>query len=266
MSYQRRQALKASLKSLLNQKLNNINIELIICNNSPEITLKKIKYSRLGRLLGKFKDVKIINFNYNWGVCIRYYLAKIATHDRILFIDDDIIITDTNFINFINDSFQELRSVDILSCWNTIWVEWTDKYLSTVSLAFTQPDVTKELLETDTCGAGICMFNRMILNEKTLNKIIDPDYPLADDMAFALVSLMENGSKTYYLPAYKKLFFHCESMNGALCKKKNHYKELYARYKNLFNTGYDPVLTRIKKIDSIEKYAVTKLPLSRHYW
>src|SRR5208337_5155496 len=72
ISYERMRSLAALLRSLLNQNLDGIEIELIICNNSNQSQLGKSFFSRVGRYLTRFKDIKVFNSDYNWRDRIRY--------------------------------------------------------------------------------------------------------------------------------------------------------------------------------------------------
>jgi len=136
-------------------------------------------------------------------------------------------------------------------------------------MGFTTPEIT-ELTETDTCGPGICMFNKQVLfNPKILN-MPPPDFPKADDMGFSLIAALECGSRSYYLPSYGMLKFHKQNVKEALYNRPGHYEDLYGLYKLLLNNGYKPVLSRsssqsVNK-DSPEQRAVQVLPAVKHPW
>ncbi len=269
LSYERLQALAALLKSLLKQELAGMELELIICNNSPRVRLTKSQFSSLGRLLNRYNDIKIINSSHNWRCGVRYAIATLARYETILFLDDDIILIDPHFIRYMFDHFQKLTPMDILSCWCTLWVEWNDDYFSAVSMSFTTPEII-ELTETDTCGMGICMFNKQVLSQKLLRRIISPPFPEADDMGFSLIAALECGSRSYYLPSYGMLGFHKDCTKGALYNRAGHYDDLYAFYKSLLNEGYKPVLSRLPsrfaECDLPSHWAVRAVPVVKHPW
>ena len=269
LSYERQKGLAALLKSLLQQKLNGLNIELILCNNSPRVRLTMSSLSRTGRLLRKFDDVKVFNSMYNWHDSIRYNLATAARYETILFIDDDITLVDSSFIRYMFDTFLTLGVADILSCWNTLWVEWQDDYFSTVSMSFEIPEIT-EVTECDTCGTGISMFRKpVLLNQRVLEVATRPKFPKAYDMGFSLIAAVEYGSRRYYLPSYGMLKIHKQYTQGALSARSGHYDDRYALYKSLFNSGYEPVLSRLSaksSRDTPEWRAAQLLPAVKHQW
>lgn len=269
LSYERMKALTALLKSLLQQHLNDLDIELILFNNSSRIQLTTSPLSRIGRLSRKFSDVKIVNSIHNWRDSIRYALATVARYETILFLDDDITLLDPNFIRYMFDTFRTLRPVDILSCWNTLWVDWQNNYFSAVSLAFTTPEIT-ELTECDTCGTGICMFNKsMLLNPKILEIAMCSNFPQAYDMGFSLIAAMECDSRRYYLPSHGMLKFHKQYTKKALSAYTGHYEDRYGLYKSLFNCGYKPVLSKLlseSKSTTPEWRAARILPVVKHHW
>ena len=49
LSYERQKGLAALLKSILQQKLNGLNIELILCNNSPRVHITMSYFSQILR-------------------------------------------------------------------------------------------------------------------------------------------------------------------------------------------------------------------------
>jgi len=272
LTYNRMKALAALLKSLLRQEMGDSELELIICNNSPCVRLKRSRFTKLGRLLRGFKDVKIFNSNHNWRTAFRYATAVLAKNDTILFIDDDITIMEPGFIRYMFDTFQTLQPIDLLSCWNTLWVEWKTDYFSCVSMSFKRPEI-KELTETDTCGPGICMFNKRILSSPKILNMPPSNFPKADDMAFSLIAALEFGSRSYYLPSYGMLKFHEQRDEAALYDRSGHYEDLYAFYKFLLNSGYRPVLSKLSRQSVSEHYedspefrAVQILPVVKHSW
>jgi hypothetical protein len=186
-----------------------------------------------------------------------------------MFIDDDITLVDQNFVKYMYDSFKNLRSIDIISCWNTLWVDWTNDYLTNVSMGFNTNEIT-EITQTDTCGPGICMFNKQILlNQRILDVVRPLDYPQATDMAFSLIAALEFGSRGYFLPSYGMLKIHQQYTKGALNAETGHYHDRYALYKSLFSSGYEPVLSRLSaksSRDTPEWRAAQLLPAVRNQW
>jgi len=244
LSFERMKSLELMLGSLLEQKLDGISVELIICNNSPRFHLSKSYFSRIGRILRKFPDAKIINSSQTWRTHIRYSLATLAKNNTILFLDDDLILRESNFISYMFKTFCTLGPSDILSCWNTLWVEWTDDFLSYVSLTFHNPQIT-EVTKSDVAGPGICMFNKQILTPNVLRGVMPTgEYSRAYDMAFSLAAYLEHQSQTYYLPSYGMIETHVQSRHHPLSAQEGHYTGRHALYKAMLNRGYIPVLSR----------------------
>jgi hypothetical protein len=184
-----------------------------------------------------------------------------------MFIDDDIVLLDPNFIRYMYDAFRTLTPVDIISCWNSLWVEWTEDHFSSVALTFDIPDIA-EITQTDTIGPGICMFNKGILaNSRILN--MSEGFSKADDMAFPLIAALEWGSRRYFLPSHNMLKMHDQGVINPLNKNHGHYDELYAQYRLLLDEGYQPVLAGIdpsSEADSPERRAARSLPLLTLPW
>lgn len=268
LTYQRRAALAELLRSLLRQELGSLPLELIVCNNSPGVRLKPSRFFPLGRLFRQFANLKIFNSSYNWRCRVRYAAATLATYDTIMFIDDDITLLNGNFISYMYENFRTLGSKDILSCWNTIWVDWNEDNYSCVSLTFEKPGIT-QLTQTDTIGPGICMFNKALLvNARIMD--LSRGFPKADDMAFPLVAAMEWGSRSYFLPSYKMLEMHYEYNQSPLYLVSGHSAELYAQFKGLLKEGYQPVLSRnaagLSERETPEQYAARLLPAMTYSW
>jgi glycosyltransferase involved in cell wall biosynthesis len=268
LTYRRPAALAALLRSLLRQKLGNLPLELMVCNNAPEIRLGPSRFSALGRLFRQFGDLKIFNSSHNWRCRVRYAVATLAAHDTIMFIDDDITLLDRNFIRYMYDNFRTLGPHDLLSCWNGLWVEWTEEYFRHVSLNFETQGITR-LTQTDTIGPGICMFRKGLLaNERILD--LSRGFPRADDMALPLVAALEFGSRSYFLPSYKMLEMHYEYNRNALYTVPGHTAQLYAQLKSLLHEGYRPVLSRIAAdpaaTESAEQYVARHLPAVTTSW
>jgi glycosyltransferase involved in cell wall biosynthesis len=268
LSYQRMASLMALLTSLLQQELGGLPLELIVCNNSPRMQLKQSRFSSLGRLFSQFANLKIFNSSYNWRCRVRYAIGTLATHDTIMFIDDDITLVDRNFISYMYENFHALRPMDLLSCWNSLWVEWTEDYFTCASLNFMTPEITA-LTQTDTIGPGICMFNKQILlNARIMD--LSRGFPNADDMAFPLIAALEWGSKSYFLPSYNMLEIHYEYNRNSLYEVSGHTQALYAQYNSLLKEGYQPVLSRnltnSSSGETPEQYAVRLLPAVKYCW
>jgi glycosyltransferase involved in cell wall biosynthesis len=268
LTYQRMGALAALLRSLLRQKLGSLPLELIVCNNSPRVRLKPSQFSTVGRLFSQFANLKIFNSSYNWRCQVRYAVATLAAHNTIMFIDDDITLLDRNFIIYMYENFRTLKPMDLLSCWNTIWVDWNEENFSCASLSFETPGIT-QLTQTDTIGPGICMFNKELLsNARILD--LSRGFSKADDMAFPLVAAMEWGSRSYFLPSYKMLEMHYECHRNSLYTVSGHSAELYAQFKSLLKEGYQPVLSRnaagLPERETPEQYAARVLPALTYSW
>ena len=268
LSYERMKSLELMLGSLLRQKMDNIKVELIVCNNSPRVYLRKSRFSGVGRMLQKFPDVRIINSSHNWSTDIRFSLATLAKNNIVLFLDDDLILLDNIFIAYMFDSFQKLGTFDILSCWNMLWVEWHEDFFSGVSLDFNTPEITG-LTKSDLIGPGICMFNKKILTPNVLQAVMPVAHREADDMGFPLAAYLEHKSESYYLPSYRMIEFHMQSQHEPMYARPGHYAVLYALYKEMLSTGYAPVLSRLSAQEyetSNEKRAVDLLEKMKFAW
>lgn len=242
LSYDRLFGLRALLDSLLQQELGEIQLELIVCNNSKNVYLDESRFSRIGRLLSKFQHKRIINSSYNWRCRVRYAFGTLATYDTILFLDDDVILSDRNFIQYMFQAHSSLRRQDIVSCWNTLWTEYNEDHFKFVSMTF-QSDEVSELTESDTIGPGISMFDKGILFSSKVLRMSE-QFEQADDMAFPLIAYQEWGSRSYFLPSSGMLQFHDQRLKNPLSFRHGHYKALYAQYKTLWKDGYQPVLSR----------------------
>ncbi len=242
ISYERMRSLAALLKSLLRQNLDGIEIELIICNNSSQLQLGKSYFSRVGRYLNRFKDVKVFNSDYNWRDRIRYCLGTVAKYETLMFLDDDVVLLDPDFVRYMYNNFKKLRPIDILSCWSDIWVDWRTENFRVVSLTFYEPD-PKELTRVDICGMGISMLNRRILFNSVIagmNRIFEE----VGDYIFPLMSTIELGSHCYFLPCYKKLKFHRQASKHAICQGDGFYDSILRIFEYLLQNGYRPLLER----------------------
>jgi len=266
LSYERMRSLELMLSSLCEQDMSQIPFELILCNNSPRLQIKKSHFSRLGRVLRKFPDIRIINSSHNWSTDIRFSLATLAKNSKILFLDDDMILQNKKFIASMFQSYLKLDPVDILSCWNMLWAEWTENFFSAVSLTFKTPQIT-ELTKSDVAGPGICMFNKHILTPNVLESVMPVKYHGADDMGFSLAAYLEHKSQAYYFPSYGMVEFHPQYQKKALDARVGRYKDLHALYKLMFKNGYVPVASRFSKnIDSPEARALAILSKHKFSW
>jgi glycosyltransferase involved in cell wall biosynthesis len=268
VSYRRMQALRYLLAGLLTQDMQNIQWELILVNNSSQVNLKPSLFSRIGRLLRRFPQVRVLNSSYNWGPGIRYALATAAQYKTILFIDDDIYPVHPQFLARMYSAFRKLNPVDILTCWADLWVEWDDNHLSTVSMGFLTPEIN-ELTEVDYCGTGISMLNkRVLLCPEMLD--ISPEYKFADTAWFPWIPNIVYGSRKFYFPSFDMLKYHKEKKRGALCQKDGYEKFIFSARKSMLNLGYQPVLGRSEpqQLDqgSPEQRAIQILPIVTRPW
>jgi glycosyltransferase involved in cell wall biosynthesis len=268
LSYERMGGLAALLESLKAQNLGGLRLELMVCNNSPRYHLKPGGTSKVGRLLQEFPDIKIFNSSFNWRCQVRYGLGTLVAHDTVMFLDDDITLLAPNFIQYMHSRFQTLGPYDLLSCWNAIWVEWTEDYFRTASLTFDSKEIT-ELTQTDTIGPGISMFRKQVLlHPRILN--LAQGFPQADDMAFPLVAALVWGSRSFFLPSYGMLTMHHEASRHELYEAPGHQQDMYAQFKALWQEGYEPVLSRDLEETSGREHptrlAVRRLPAVQYRW
>jgi glycosyltransferase involved in cell wall biosynthesis len=242
ISYERMRSLAALLRSLLRQNLDGIETELIICNNSNRSQLGKSFFSSVGRHLTRFKDIKVFNSDYNWRDRIRYSLGTVAKYETLMFLDDDVVLLDPNFVRYMFNNFRKLRPEDILSCWADIWVDWQPENFRVVSLSFYEHDL-EELTLVDSCGMGISMLNRRILFNPAIAGM-DSIFEQIGDYVFSLMSNMELGTQCYFLPSYKMLKFHRQASKHAICRGDGFYKSVISIFQFLLENGYRPLLER----------------------
>ena len=136
ISYDRPRALDSLLRGLSAQRLDNVAMELIVCNNAEDVQLSLSQDTTTGRLM-RLPDVKIVNSSHNWLCRVRYPMATLARYDTIIFIDDDVVINDDQFVKYMYDAFATVRPIDILSCWTALWTEWNDDHLKKVRMNWT---------------------------------------------------------------------------------------------------------------------------------
>lgn len=264
VSYERPNSLKMLLQSLLNQKINRIDLEVILINNSKENILSSSKFTKVGRLIHKFKDLKIINSSHNWGPGIRYIMALTAKYQNILFLDDDIYLTNDKFIQFMLHAYEKLRKTDILTCWAELWTEWSAKNLTFVPVDFMQPSI-KKIVRVDYCGTGICMFNKKILyNENILKAAME--YNFADTAWFPWLPSIIYETKKYYFPSTGMLKFHEERKKNAICLKPGYDKYILKMRKKMIKKGYKPVLSQPLTKYSIGERIFSQLPKITKIW
>lgn len=268
LSHDRKKGLKNLLRNILQQKINNLKLELIIINNYPKHYLKKTFFTPLGRILNKFEDVKIINSNYNWGCNIRHQIATLAKNDICLFLDDDIVLLDEDYIKDMYEAFLNIGEYDILSSWGKLWTEWNDNYFAKVDLNFKQKQIT-EITEFDAAGTGICMLNKEMLIKKDLLKML-PEAPEAYDTPFSQLAYLALGSHSYYFPAYERMCFHNQKTKKAIYRQNNFFENMFRSYKICWQRGYEPVIARIKKEanwqNSPEIKAIQLLTSTKYDW
>jgi len=244
-SFERMISLHKNLTSLINQDMGNVPIEIIVVNNSSQVTLHPTIWTKIGRLFRQHPHIKIINSRHNWRIYFRYGIAYFALYDTILFIDDDIYFKDASMMHHMYETLMGLGEYDIVSCWNMLWTKWTDSELYNVSASLLDPEL-KELTKTDTSGPGISMFNKkLILDERAQNHVITWNIPDAGDYALGLLSQMLWGGTTYAIPAFNRVGFSEEFQKGALhIKEPNFVSDRLRLFKEMLNNGYTPVIKR----------------------
>lgn len=268
ISYDRPDALRTLLHGLAAQRLDDIRMELIICNNAKQVWLKQSPWTRVGRLLRQFPDVKIVNSSHNWLCRVRYPLTGLAQYDTIVFIDDDVIIKDERFLKYMYDSFASVRPIDILSCWTALWTEWSDNDLKKVRMNFrrAEPD---SMVECDYVGPGLCIFDRRILIDSGLF-VLPSEFHRSDSTWFPWLTSMRIGTRKYYLPSYGRLDFHEQNQRHSLMKAPGFRPGMYSLYKTIWKRGYVPVLERKRSEPDFERspevHAALNLPVETDPW
>jgi hypothetical protein len=272
LTHEREKSLEILLLSLIDQQNHKSPLELILFNNSPELQLSNSGNGALSKLLRQFPNSKIINSKHNWGTSARYAMATLATNETILFLDDDLYLRDRNFVTEMSEVFHSLPPLDILSCWNELWVEWGDKELKTVSLDFLTPGVNETIL-TDTIGPGITILNRrLLLDHQVLDMAMqrNQNEAIVSDMGFPLMASLVHGSRCHYFPAWNKIGFHSQAHKGAIYQVPGRHRDLLALFKRLYQSGYKPVLSRIRELSEPEAERVTwaaeTLPAKVYSW
>lgn len=266
LSYERMAGLKSLLKSLQKQKLDDLRLEIIVCNNSQKVWLKKSRLTAMGRLLSSFSDLKIVNSSHNYKCQIRYQLATLGQYDTIMLLDDDMILLDQSFISDMYHQFKKLNEVDILSGHCKLWLDWDKTGFSDVLLNYRQQAIN-EPIECDIAGPGISMFaKKIIMRQEMLN--MTPDYPEATDMGLSLIVNKIFGSRTFYFPVFGRMNFHNDKSKGAISQGVNFEKSKYGIFKKYWQDGYLPALKKNPDLagNSDLKNKLSHLKLDRHSW
>lgn len=240
LSYRRMNSLRVLLKSLHMQHLGDIKLEIILINNSSQRSLRKSSLTRLGRVLNQFEDIKIINSSHNWMVSIRYAMGQLAKYETILYMDDDMYFLDADYLKDMYAAFKSVRPIDILGCWNTLWLAYDNVNLKIASVTLNDAKIT-QLTETDINGAGCCMFSRELLSNPAIMGITARQ----DDMAFSLQAALEYGSRNYYFPSHQRVAFHHERQLHAIHDLPDKTIEKLNLYRQLWLAGYQPVIERL---------------------
>lgn len=268
LSYERMWALAALLKSLLRQDLDGLGLEVMICNNSQRVHLRKNRFSRVGRRLSRLSDVKIFNSSFDWHTQVRYGLGTLAKYEVVLFLDDDIVLLDKNFLRYMFETFKKLGPTDMLSCWCEIWLDWTGKSIKGAGLTFRDKSLT-ELTRVDFCGMGVCMLRKRLLFHPMVANMSMGDERVRDYL-FPVIASMESGTQAYFLPSYQKLKFHWQKSKGAICAKTDFYTASITLLKALINDGYKPLVVRERELldnpSSPEAKAVRMGPRTELPW
>jgi len=267
-SYERMLALYDNLSSLLNQQMGDVPVEIIVVNNSENVTLRPSMWTRVGRLLRQHPEIKVINSRHNWRIYFRFGVAYFAYYDTIFLLDDDVHLLDDTMLIDIYNTLMGLGRYDIVSCWNMLWAEWDDNQLSHVSATLFDPDVTM-LIQTDTCGPGICMFNRdLVMDARAQNHLITWNIPDAGDYALGLLPHFLWGGATYAMPAFKRLAFSKEHKKHALHEKEpNFVSDRMRLFKEMLHNGYTPVIRREEFLDdSPEMQLIRRMDLKSNRW
>lgn len=258
-SYERMISLHKNLTSVMNQQMGDIRVEIIVVNNSTNVTLRPTRWTKIGRLFRQNPQIKLINSRHNWRIYFRYGIAYFAEYDTLLFIDDDIYFRDDTMMRDMYTMLMGLGAYDIVSCWNMLWTKWTDSELHHVSASLLDPEL-KELTKTDTCGPGISMFNRrLVLDERARKYLMTWDIPDAGDYALGLLSHLLWQGTTYAMPAYKRVGFSQEFQKNALhLNEPNFVTDRMRLFKEMLHNGYVPVIERSPLADDSPEMQLIK--------
>ena len=167
-----------------------------------------------------------------------------AKYDTVLTLDDDIVFQDNVIVYDMYDTLMGLSKYDIVSCWNSIWTHWSDTEYHYARATFWIPELT-ELTKTDTCGPGICIFNKdLILDARVQRYLVKWKGSRPSDMTLGLLSnLLWNGT-TFAMPMYGRVQFHPEYTKNALHIHPDTYPDRGKIYKSMLHDGYKPLITR----------------------
>jgi len=235
LSYNRKQSLFKLLDSLGSQHISNLGIEIIIINNFPNTILRK---SRLSKLINQKEiNLKVINSSYNWMVNVRYAFAQLSMYESILQIDDDIILKDNNFILDMYHCFKKLGNNTMLGCWNTLWKKQDSTYKS-IPLTFTNTKGIDIPIKTDTCGMGICIYDKSIINRALI------EFVKIDDMATSMFLYINSRISNFFFPSYGRLKFSEQRLKYSMDSLPGKKEQKIFRYYEMLDKGYIPVLER----------------------
>ena len=113
-------------EALLSQDLVDIPSEIIVVNNDPETVFRPSRWSKLGKLFRANPQIKLVNAQNDWMSIIRWGMVYMAHYDTVLTLDDDIVFQDKDIVKDMYDTLMCLDKYDIVSCWNSIWTQWTE--------------------------------------------------------------------------------------------------------------------------------------------
>jgi hypothetical protein len=264
LTHDRPGALRALLAGLLQQELEGMEMELLVCNNSSRSKVSDSPLTRSGRLLGRFKDVKVFNSSYNWLCRIRYTLAMLARHDVIMFLDDDLTPVDPHLVGRMASLLATLGPHDIVSCWTSLWTAWDEERLTKVRMGFLYPKPTV-VTEVDYIGPGICMFNKRTLLHPSIMDL-KPEDQASDSGWFPWLTTLVHGTRKYYMPSHGMLKVHPESKIGGLTALRGFREGQYAAFKRWWKLGYKPVLSFPHDPDSPEVSAAREFRREERKW
>jgi len=266
LTYDRKKGLTALIDGLLAQNLNDLKVEYILCNNFNKKIIGASLFTKIGRRIRKFSDIKIINSSYNYRCQIRYQLATMAKYKTVLFLDDDIVLLDKNFVFKMWKTFQTLPTKSILSCWCTLWAKYQENSFLKIDVNFRQ-QIINDLMICDTAGPGISMFSKSIVMHP---RILDmtPEFKKSDDMGFSLVANLIHGTQVYYYPSFGQIKFHDqEKIKHAISQEKTYFGFVYTVWKSLWQEGYKPAMDRLKLTDKkLQILAQEKLISKENQW
>lgn len=229
-TYKRTFSLKLLIKEIEKQKINSP-LEVIVVNNN----LKKIK------ITSKKIDLKIINnFNKN-GCSSRYKIAKEnSKYKTIVFLDDDVKILSSLFLQKFKNFFDKKNTNDIVSSWCSILNPHQLDYFSAKPINFNNTNQEKEV---DLIGPGISILNKKILTNDITN--LPEKFEGADNVWFSLQTSIIHKSKKYYFPSKDLIKFRLSYLNFSAMYRKDKVKNQKDSAVDYFlNKGYLPLFTK----------------------